>query len=1005
MKKFAILILLVWCVVVRADMINRYSFNDGDTAAVDSIGGKDGTLTNTAKISGNKLVLDGSSAVNLPSDVLPSSLQSVTIEAWFQDNSTADNWCRLFDFGETNGGDGGQGLFCVPRQYGTTRFTVATNGTPSWSTGENTVSGPIHPGLETHVACVWDGPAKEIKIYINGHLEGTLATTMNLAAAARENAFLGDSSYPGDPYFNGSINEFRIYDTALTDEEVTESFNAGPDISLSSDMQAKKPQPKSSAKEVSIDVGEISWTPGENVIAQNGTHNVFFGTDKDSVTNATIENPLGVIVSSGLALDSNSVALDRLEYNTTYYWRVDEVNNPASTGTAKGKVWSFKSELKGYSILPASIVNVTSYGDVYPDEPDRQDPNSTCTGAGLDANDMHGTNMKTMWLGMDEGAYLQYEFDKAYKLYDMLVWNYNEESPNNEYFGAKDVKIEYSLDGENWTVLADVPEFTMASGDNKCIANTDVLFNGAVAKYVKLTFLTGWGDLGLYGISEVRFSAEPTRAQIPNPEDKATNVKVDQELSWKAGRYSVDHNIYLGTDVNAVKEGTANMVTTSDASYVKELVLAKTYYWRVDEVNNAEAYTVWDGPVWSFSTAEAMIIDNFEEGYGASEVNFVWATWKDGVEVSANGGSEIGVGIEPPGLSTANRVGNGHSLSVTYTNSGASTYSQVSADSINLPISTTNWLIGTPTALVIWFRGDPNNTPAQLYVKLNDKKVSYDGEPAYLTQSVWRPFVVDLSKFNTNIGNISSITIGFENTGTGTVLFDDISLYGVAPVVATAVNPGTTGLIASYSMENNVQDGSGKGLNGTIVGTPTYEQGATGYGKALKFNGTTDCVDLGNKAEFNPAGSFSVSLWANITTWTSGWGNVMIGNRGEGAVGWQLRRYSNSDFCFTTRGIDNDDTNSNGNPPLNEWINITCVYDSAARTKTIYFDGVLNKTVNTNATNTKIAATTHNTYIGARANSGNTGQEGFFAGMLDQIRIYNRALSAGEAVYLADPTP
>ena len=255
MKKCIVLFLLIWCVTVQGEILNRYSFNDGDTTAVDSINGKDGTLTNTATISGNKLVLNGSGAAELPSDILDTALTSVTVEAWFQDNSTGDNWSRLFDFGETNGGDGGNALFCVPRQFGTTRFTVATNGTPSWQTGENIVSGAIFPGVETHVACVWDGPGKLIKIYINGQLAQSAATTMDLSKVVRENAYIGDSSYPGDPYFNGTINEFRIYDAALTDEEVLNSFNDGPDTSFGSVNQAQKPKPANRSIEISIDIG------------------------------------------------------------------------------------------------------------------------------------------------------------------------------------------------------------------------------------------------------------------------------------------------------------------------------------------------------------------------------------------------------------------------------------------------------------------------------------------------------------------------------------------------------------------------------------------------------------------------------------------------------------------------------------------------------------------------------------------------------------------------------
>ena len=53
MKKCVMLFLLLWCVVAKGDLVNRYSFNNGDTAAIDSISGKDGTLTETATISGS----------------------------------------------------------------------------------------------------------------------------------------------------------------------------------------------------------------------------------------------------------------------------------------------------------------------------------------------------------------------------------------------------------------------------------------------------------------------------------------------------------------------------------------------------------------------------------------------------------------------------------------------------------------------------------------------------------------------------------------------------------------------------------------------------------------------------------------------------------------------------------------------------------------------------------------------------------------------------------------
>ena len=174
-----------------------------------------------------------------------------------------------------------------------------------------------------------------------------------------------------------------------------------------------------------------------------------------------------------------------------------------------------------------------------------------------------------------------------------------------------------------------------------------------------------------------------------------------------------------------------------------------------------------------------------------------------------------------------------------------------------------------------------------------------------------------------------------------------------------------------------------------MVGAPTYAAGKTGM--ALSLNGTTDCVDLGKKDTWNPTGSFSVSLWANIGAWGTAWGHVMISNRGETdnsvANGWQIRRGSSTGLCWTTRGIGGTDDLTGATPPQNEWIHITCVFDQAAATKTLYINGLMSVTGTTNA-NDMITATTTNAYIGARATADNTSRDTFFTGLLDEIRIY-----------------
>jgi hypothetical protein len=168
---------------------------------------------------------------------------------------------------------------------------------------------------------------------------------------------------------------------------------------------------------------------------------------------------------------------------------------------------------------------------------------------------------------------------------------------------------------------------------------------------------------------------------------------------------------------------------------------------------------------------------------------------------------------------------------------------------------------------------------------------------------------------------------------------------------------------------------------------------------SLKLNGTTDSVDLGNWPILNFPASFSLSVWANIGAWNSNWNHVMVSNRGENGIGWQLRRRDSNKICFTTRGVGQDDLGSKMDAPLNEWVHIAAVYDNAANTKRIYVNGVEDAFVATTSGN--LAATTHNTYIGCRANPGNTGREAYFTGMLDEIKIYDIALTPGEVLKLA----
>ncbi|UCD49430.1 MAG: carbohydrate binding domain-containing protein, partial [Phycisphaerales bacterium] len=186
------------------------------------------------------------------------------------------------------------------------------------------------------------------------------------------------------------------------------------------------PEPADEATDVWRDA-DLAWTPG--AFAQ--AHDVYLGSDFNDVNTASRADPMDLLVSQGQGAATYDAG--RLAYDQTYYWRVDEVNGPPDNAVIKGPVWSFTTEPFVY---PIANVVATSNALSSPTE----QPVNAVDGSGLDENDLHSTTTSAMWLGSpgDDPIYIQFEFDRLYKLHEMLVWNYNAEFEMILGFGLKD---------------------------------------------------------------------------------------------------------------------------------------------------------------------------------------------------------------------------------------------------------------------------------------------------------------------------------------------------------------------------------------------------------------------------------------------------------------------------------------------------------------------------------------------------------------------------------------
>jgi regulation of enolase protein 1 (concanavalin A-like superfamily) len=445
---------------------------------------------------------------------------------------------------------------------------------------------------------------------------------------------------------------------------------------------SRNPSPANGAVDVPTDAS-LSWDPG----AFAASHDVYFGTTFDDVNDATRANPMGVLVSQGQSATSYDPP-GVLDYGQTYYWRIDEVNAPPDGTVFKGQIWTFAAEPVGY---PVENIVATTNGN----SDEGAGPEKTIDGSGLNTNGEHSAAAADMWLAdapEDEPLYIQYEFDRLYKLYQMLVWNYNVQFEMILGFGLKDVTVEHSEDGENWTVLGDVE---LARGLSRAgyAANTVVDFGGVAARYVRLTVNSGWSTMGRFGLSEVRFLFIPAQARQPHPADGATEIDPGTLLSWRAGRDATSHQVYLGAD----PEELSLVVDAAQASYAPDaLHFGDTYYWRIDAVGDE----VWAGELWSFATKSYALIDGFETYNDNIDAGTtIFDTWLDGWV--NNTGSTVGY-LNAPFAEKAIVRSGGQSMPLQYDNTGSPFYSEAECAFA----SPQNWSGYGADTLVLYVRGN-----------------------------------------------------------------------------------------------------------------------------------------------------------------------------------------------------------------------------------------------------------------------------------------------------------
>ncbi len=536
-----------------------------------------------------------------------------------------------------------------------------------------------------------------------------------------------------------------------THDHATEAWRPFITVTEGSKAKAKKPYPAKGATDVPYDVN-LTWTPGAYAPAVNG-HNVYFSDSLDDVNDGV------ALVSPGQ--DANSYDPGRLEFGVTYYWRVDEANSV--TGWEAGDIWSFTTEPVAY---PITDVDVTA--SIPPMVGMEQGPERTVDGSGL-IDGQHSTEEADMWLG-DAAAggpvWLRYDFDRVYKLHEVHIWNHNNAYEALIGLGAKSVTIEYAADADNWAVLGDF-EIARAPGLDT-YAGMTIDLGGIVARSVRINVNSNWGGQTRYGLAEVRFSYIPVVAREPNPGLGVTDVPLETTLSWRSGREAAAHQVHFGTDSGAVADGTALTDALATPSYsVGGLSLGTTYYWKIDEVNEATDPSVWEGPVWSFTTTDYLVVEDFE-AYTDEAGEEVFATWADGYgDNFAGNGAQVGYDM-PSYTEHTVRHGGAQSMPLHY---GKGSQSHSEASRTFAPAQ--DWTKAGAGTLTLYVCGLVDNEAGQLSVKVNGaaKAVEVD----FAAES-WQEVNVDLSSLGVDLQSVTSLAISIDGAVSGMVLVDDIRL-------------------------------------------------------------------------------------------------------------------------------------------------------------------------------------------------------------------------------------
>ena len=536
------------------------------------------------------------------------------------------------------------------------------------------------------------------------------------------------------------------------------------------------------------------------------------------------------------------------------------------------------------------------------------------------------------------------------------------------------------------------------------------------------------------------FHENNPKADYPYPPNNAKNVPIDAVLGWVPGHYSQKNNVYFGKDISSIYTGAytvQNPAQPQDENSFDPhtLEMGKTYYWRIDQVNDTDPNIVLTGTPWSFTVANSYIIDDFESYNYDNPVTDFW-------NIKESIYSYLAVTKYPEYVHSCFQ-----SLEFNY--SYSDTQKTLITHTFKKP---QDWKAAGVKTIELFFYGDEYNfVDCNMYIALDDGennlKLMYNNmnDIRNETWQLWRINLQSMGLYpeDTNqidFSHIASFSIGIEknmnSTGTfghGTIFFDDITLYPSRCLPGNEQEADLNGdcivdfkdfselaynwldsgyriyqvqepnkaPIFWYKFENNLVDTSGN-ANGDFSSSPlSFVPGV--YGQAINFNTPNSSVVVHSVSNIisQIQKGITIAFWQKGDDSSNRRDTLFCSeyeyNKHDPAISINLG-------CWDDQGIYNWDCGTelpydrrlSGKHRYkkeweNQWNHWAFTKDLKTGEMQVFLNGEL---INSRDDSSKIISVFDSFTIGS-------GWYGDYDGLMDDLRVYDYPLSQPEIAYVA----